>query len=154
MILTTALLFGFAVAGSVYGQDSTKTKSEIKQKNNKKTAGKETQNTEQPAHAQHFVDKDGDGYNDNAPDHDGDGIPNGLDPDWKKLQKSKLKKKAKKPQFVDLDGDGINDNLQSGKTTGSEVKGHATDKAGESMETTDQKGKGRGQMKQKGKQGK
>lgn len=95
MILTTALLFGFAVAGSVYGQDSTKTKSEIKQKTNKKTAGKETQNTEQPAHAQHFVDKDGDGYNDNAPDHDGDGIPNGLDPDWKKLQKSKLKKKQR-----------------------------------------------------------
>lgn len=30
-----------------------------------------------------FVDKDGDGYNDRAPDHDGDGIPNGLDPDWK-----------------------------------------------------------------------
>ena len=33
------------------------------------------------------MDKDNDGYNDNAPDHDGDGIPNGLDPDWKKLQK-------------------------------------------------------------------
>lgn len=29
-----------------------------------------------------FVDLDGDGFNDNAPDHDGDGIPNGLDPDY------------------------------------------------------------------------
>ena len=29
-----------------------------------------------------FVDEDGDGFNDLAPDHDGDGIPNGLDPDW------------------------------------------------------------------------
>ena len=31
-----------------------------------------------------FVDLDGDGFNDNAPDHDGDGIPNGLDPDYVK----------------------------------------------------------------------
>lgn len=30
----------------------------------------------------HFIDLNGDGFNDNAPDHDGDGIPNGLDPDW------------------------------------------------------------------------
>jgi hypothetical protein len=29
-----------------------------------------------------FVDLNGDGINDNAPDADGDGIPNGLDPDW------------------------------------------------------------------------
>ena len=29
-----------------------------------------------------FVDDDGDGFNDLAPDHDGDGIPNGLDPDY------------------------------------------------------------------------
>lgn len=29
-----------------------------------------------------FVDEDGDGFNDLAPDHDGDGIPNGLDPDY------------------------------------------------------------------------
>ena len=29
-----------------------------------------------------FVDEDGDGFNDLAPDHDGDGIPNGLDPDF------------------------------------------------------------------------
>lgn len=31
-----------------------------------------------------FVDLNGDGFNDNAPDHDGDGIPNGLDEDWVK----------------------------------------------------------------------
>ena len=29
-----------------------------------------------------FVDLDGDGFNDNAPDHDNDGIPNGLDEDY------------------------------------------------------------------------
>ncbi|MBU0741893.1 hypothetical protein KKG45_14375 [bacterium] len=29
-----------------------------------------------------FIDEDGDGYNDLAPDADGDGIPNGVDPDY------------------------------------------------------------------------
>ncbi len=59
-------------------------------------------------HGKGFVDKNGDGYNDNAPDHDGDGIPNGLDPDYTgpKLQRNK---------FVDLNGDGINDNAGKGK---------------------------------------
>jgi hypothetical protein len=58
-------------------------------------------------HTKTFVDKNGDGYNDNAPDHDGDGIPNCVDPDYKgpKVQKKK---------FVDLDGDGINDNARKG----------------------------------------
>ena len=64
-------------------------------------------NKNQFKHGQGFVDKNGDGYNDNAPDHDGDGIPNSLDPDWQKMQKDK-----KRHRFIDLDGDGINDNLQ------------------------------------------
>jgi hypothetical protein len=43
----------------------------------------QTQNPPQPKqHGKNFVDKNGDGYNDYAPDHDGDGIPNGLDPDF------------------------------------------------------------------------
>jgi len=62
-------------------------------------------------HSSHFVDKNGDGYNDNAPDHDGDGIPNGLDPDWIKL---KNKNKFHRP-FRDLDGDGINDFAPMGR---------------------------------------
>lgn len=61
-------------------------------------------------HGHGFVDADGDGYNDNAPDHDGDGIPNGIDPDYEG--------KNKKKGFVDLDGDGINDNIGSGKGNG------------------------------------
>jgi hypothetical protein len=61
-------------------------------------------------HGVHFIDEDGDGYNDNAPDHDGDGTPNGLDPDWQKDKESKGKRN--RWRFVDLDGDGINDNLQ------------------------------------------
>ncbi len=58
-------------------------------------------------HQLKFVDKNGDGYNDNAPDHDGDGIPNGLDPDWLKSRHKK------RPVFRDLDGDGINDLIQN-----------------------------------------
>ncbi len=53
-----------------------------------------------------FVDKNGDGYNDYAPDADGDGIPNGMDPDYVGSQKRQGNGKG----FVDADGDGINDN--------------------------------------------
>ena len=65
-----------------------------------------------PQHGKNFVDANGDGYNDNAPDEDGDGIPNGLDPDYTG-PKHQYGKKA----FVDLDGDGIDDNtgLAKGK---------------------------------------
>jgi len=74
--------------------------------------GAQTQNPNPPAqHGKGFVDNNGDGYNDNAPDHDGDGIPNGVDPDYTgpKLQRNK---------FVDLNGDGINDNAGRGKRGG------------------------------------
>jgi hypothetical protein len=71
-----------------------------------------------------FVDKNGDGYNDNAPDHDGDGIPNCIDPDFKgsKMQKGKR-------SFVDKDGDGIDDNNETikkrtGKTGYGTAKGY------------------------------
>lgn len=78
-----------------------------------KQKGKGLKQNEKPLiqHGKGFVDKDGDGYNDNAPDHDGDGIPNGLDPDY---TKSKLKTEQKDLPYVDLNGDGINDNLQFG----------------------------------------
>jgi hypothetical protein len=58
-------------------------------------------------HPKTFVDKNGDGYNDNAPDHDNDGIPNCVDTDYKgaKMQNKK---------FIDLNGDGINDNTGKG----------------------------------------
>ena len=64
-----------------------------------------TQQKDQTQHGTKFVDEDGDGFNDNAPDHDGDGIPNGLDPDYEGPGKEKKKK------FVDLNGDGIDDNV-------------------------------------------
>ena len=57
-------------------------------------------------HGKKFVDVNGDGYNDNAKDDDGDGIPNGQDPDYVKTGAGKGKGLA----FVDENGDGINDN--------------------------------------------
>ena len=32
-----------------------------------------------------FIDENGDGFNDNAPDYDGDGIPNRIDPDFRRM---------------------------------------------------------------------
>jgi hypothetical protein len=63
-------------------------------------------------HKRMFVDKNGDGYNDNAPDHDNDGIPNGLDPDYTGL---KRKNKNSIKSYIDRDGDGINDNINLNK---------------------------------------
>ena len=69
-------------------------------------------------HGVNFVDADGDGYNDNAPDHDGDGVPNGLDPDY-----TPLGLQSGRGGFVDLNGDGINDNAGQGMRGSSNGKG-------------------------------
>ncbi|MBN2384497.1 hypothetical protein JXQ70_16605 [bacterium] len=75
-------------------------------------------------HGPGFVDNNGDGYNDNAPDHDGDGIPNGQDSDWSRkqgqgkgsgwghgqgngAQKGKMSRGADRKAAADHDGDGI-----------------------------------------------
>ncbi|NWF88730.1 MAG: hypothetical protein HXY50_04620 [Ignavibacteriaceae bacterium] len=44
-------------------------------------------------HGAGFVDLNGDGFNDNAPDIDGDGIPNGQDPDYVRSQNGTGQKK-------------------------------------------------------------
>ncbi|GAB4183474.1 MAG: hypothetical protein Kow00108_20550 [Calditrichia bacterium] len=82
-----------------------KTQVQVKEK-------KQVQNGEQAKvqHGYRFVDENGDGYNDNAPDHDGDGIPNGMDPDY---DGPKMRKGNQNKNFVDNDGDGINDNMQN-----------------------------------------
>ena len=79
----------FLTSGLVSAQDTTKVKEQKQEK---------IENTK-------FVDLDGDGFNDYAPDHDGDGIPNGLDPDYQALRKQRGE------EFVDLDGDGIDDRM-------------------------------------------
>jgi len=111
----TVFFYAF-LASSLQAQDSTKSKDKKKE------------------HSQFFIDKDGDGYNDNAPDHDGDGIPNGLDPDWQKLKKGKGKAKRR---FVDLDGDGVDDNLKIGEEENLKME-KGLDEKGSSLEGKNQ----------------
>ncbi len=57
--------------------------------------------TSKPDSLQKFVDKNGDGYNDNAPDHDSDGIPDALDKDyWALKEKNKPKPEDSTPPKV------------------------------------------------------
>jgi hypothetical protein len=99
-------------------------------------------------HNQQFIDNDGDGYNDNAPDHDGDGIPNGLDPDWQKLNK----RQRNRQRFVDLDGDGINDNFQTELNAENDEKSDLNEqKKGSSLNNKSNEGQQKQQKKQRGK---
>ncbi|MBU8871010.1 MAG: hypothetical protein KOO60_09140 [Gemmatimonadales bacterium] len=50
-----------------------------------------------------FVDEDGDGFNDLAPDFDGDGIPNGQDDDYVKAEDGTGYMHQNKVHFGDLD---------------------------------------------------
>jgi len=88
-ILSLSLLF---LAGNLFAQDNTGSK-----KQNRKGQTKQVG----------FVDADKDGYNDNAADHDGDGVPNGMDEDY---TGAKNRKGNSSRGFVDGNGDGINDN--------------------------------------------
>ena len=134
------LLFYFLIM-SIFSGMGFAQESEKKEEKQKKQEQVQKQNKKESN--QKFVDLDGDGFNDNAPDHDGDGIPNGLDPDWQKQQ----------AKFVDLDGDGINDN------TYQEQMGKRKQLFGPGAKTQQQNGSpqemGSGQKQQdKGKKGK
>ena len=111
--------------GTLQAQDSLKTAKKLQKKSHKKLK---------------FVDKNGDGYNDNAPDHDNDGIPNELDPDWHKLMREK--NKLSKPRFIDLNGDGINDNLQQNPLKRVNKAGMIRKESGTSIDLRKQKQKG------------
>jgi hypothetical protein len=129
-IILLIVLFGgiVFVSADVKAQDTTRTKNP------------ETQQV------QNFVDEDGDGYNDNAPDHDGDGIPNGLDPDWKK------QKRMRQRLYVDMDGDGINDALQEGAGEHKqEMHQRMGNQDGQSLNNTSGQEEGKGKRKRKGK---
>jgi len=104
LTILPAILVTLLFTSNLIAQDST----QIKKQNRGQNKVKVEQKT-QLQHGTGFVDADGDGYNDNAPDHDGDGIPNGLDPDFTGKNKK---------GFVDLDGDGINDNAGFNKGKG------------------------------------
>ncbi len=99
--LFTALVL-FVAFGSANAQDSLQVKSQYKNQVKTKSMNQVKTNA-----SFRFVDENGDGYNDNAPDQDGDGIPNGQDEDY---TGSKMRNGNSSKGFVDEDGDGINDN--------------------------------------------
>ncbi len=106
-ILTVfTLMLTLSFLSSAFAQDSTQTQTRTKARYGKKYQT-ENQTANSFQHGHKFVDENGDGINDNAPDADGDGIPNGQDPDYVGSQK-RAGHGAK--GFIDLDGDGINDN--------------------------------------------
>jgi len=96
------------------GQDAEKEP----QKNQAKSQEKNTYQYGKQVKSQHgnrFQDANGDGVNDNAPDHDGDGIPNGKDADY---DGAKNRSGNGKGGFVDVNGDGINDNAEDWDSDG------------------------------------
>jgi hypothetical protein len=94
-------------------KEQLKTKNAVQIKTQEKQQEQVIQNKQQIIHGFHFIDNDKDGYNDNAPDHDNDGIPNGQDPDYQGAGKGQ-----KQQGFVDNDGDGIADNTGQGRRAG------------------------------------
>jgi len=105
-LLITLSLAIFLLSGNLFAQDSLRVQNK---RQNRVKAETKTAIKLQPTyqHGARFIDEDGDGYNDNAPDHDGDGIPNGQDEDY---TGAKNRKGNGNRGFVDADGDGINDN--------------------------------------------
>jgi hypothetical protein len=100
LTLCTVLSLDLIAQDTLKAEDSTgnDTGQQIKQNKSGRTGS-------QVKHGRRFVDKDGDGYNDNAPDHDGDGIPNGLDPDY---MGSKSRRRYR--GSADMKGESVNDN--------------------------------------------
>ena len=106
------LVLGFSFLTQALAQDSTQTKAQVRTKAQyRKTVQSQSQTGNavmgQFRHGNKFVDVNGDGINDNAPDADGDGIPNGMDPDY---TGAKMRSGNGAKGFIDLNGDGINDN--------------------------------------------
>ena len=100
MIVLMAVMFSSTILAQ---EEQKQEKNQIK--NQVKSELKVNTQTQTMQHGNHFVDANKDGYNDNAPDIDGDGIPNGRDEDY---TGAKNRKNGK--GFVDLNGDGLNDN--------------------------------------------
>jgi len=121
LALTVGLLIlGFAFATA---QDQTATKSQEKAQiqTGLKAKGETQQNKVQAKpefrHRNRiaFVDENGDGINDLARDHDGDGVPNGQDPDWVKPEDGTgLKAQHKNGQ---PDAAGMTNGRKAGKVT-------------------------------------
>ena len=111
-------LITVGLAKNTHPNDSSKNENkkskEFSLKDRNQNAG-ETQNREENRviHGPMFVDTNADGFNDNAPDHDKDGIPNGQDSDYAGSGKGKGQQ-----NFIDKDGNGITDNVALGTGNG------------------------------------
>ena len=100
-----ATLMAFLFTSSVYAQDSSMVQKRNQYKKEMRQGKANMMKGQKGVHG--FIDENGDGFNDNAPDHDGDGIPNGRDEDY---TGPKMRNGHASKGFVDADGDGINDN--------------------------------------------
>ena len=85
-----AITVGFLLVGLAFGQAQEKAQEKAQAKTALEAQGATQQNKVQAkSEFRHrnriaFIDENGDGINDLARDADGDGIPNGQDPDWTK----------------------------------------------------------------------
>jgi hypothetical protein len=66
------------------GENQIKTQTQTKYQKQSKNQNQNQERNKNQVHGTGFVDLNGDGINDNAIDSDGDGIPNGQDPDYVK----------------------------------------------------------------------
>lgn len=78
--LVSVIAFILFVSGSVLAQSSNT--NQIKNQIKSQLKLQDQNQLQNKIHGSHFIDNNNDGYNDNAPDADGDGIPNGQDPDY------------------------------------------------------------------------
>lgn len=97
---------------NMMAQDSLKIQIKTKTETKTQTQARVKAQTEYGAGTQNqfrFQSKKGEGMDELARDHDGDGIPNGRDEDYDGL---KFRAGHGKKGFVDENGDGINDNAE------------------------------------------
>ncbi len=85
--LISVLIIVFLTGNNLFAQNGNTNQNQNQVKNQiKNQSGNQFQNK---VHGIHFIDLNNDGYNDNAPDADGDGIPNGQDPDYTRQSNGK-----------------------------------------------------------------
>jgi len=134
-----ALMVGLLVIGAAFAVAQEKTQTQAQEKAQAKTGLKAKGETQQnkvqtKSEFRHgyriaFVDENGDGINDLAKDADGDGIPNGQDPDWVKPADGTGYKEQNKQGAAGANGAGAKGQYQMGKggfRTGSTAAGRMT----------------------------
>jgi hypothetical protein len=88
-LMSGILILGLALATAqettqAKAQEKAKVQTELKAKGEARQNQLQTKSTFRHGYRIAFIDENGDGINDLAKDADGDGIPNGQDPDWVK----------------------------------------------------------------------